>query len=261
MADKEIFEVTIIGGGPAGLYSAFYSGLREMKAKIIEFQPELGGKLHVYPEKIIWDVGGHTPITGAKLMEQVIQQGLTFQPEVVLNEKVVSITREDGIFVLHSASGKLHYSKTVITAIGSGILKPQKLAIDGAEKFEVSNLHYTVKSLTQFRHKTVVISGGGNAAMDWAATLEPIAKKVYLVYRKEALTGHEAQAAAIMESSVISLPQTAITKLMANGDSIEKVEVTHIENGEISYLPIDDVIVKSRYRVVRLQLHCRKLKQ
>ena len=63
-----------------------------MKTKIIEFQPHLGGKIHVYPEKMIWDVGGQTPISGEKLIDQLVQQGLTFDPEVVLNEKVESIT-------------------------------------------------------------------------------------------------------------------------------------------------------------------------
>src|SRR5699024_11839523 len=67
----ELYDVTIIGGGAAGLYSAFYSGLREMKTKLIEYQPELGGKIHVYQEKIVWDVGGITPISGAKLAEQL----------------------------------------------------------------------------------------------------------------------------------------------------------------------------------------------
>lgn len=62
-------------------------------------------------------------------------------------------------------------------ATGSGILKPQKLSIDGAERFEVSNLNYTVKSLKRFKDKTIIISGGGNSAVDWANELEPIAKK------------------------------------------------------------------------------------
>ena len=142
MDNHELFDVTVIGGGPAGLYSAFYSGLREMKTKIIEFQPTLGGKIHVYPEKMIWDVGGLTPIPGAKLIEQLVQQGLTFDPTVVLNEKVESITRnEEGIFILEGSSGEKHYSKTVIIAVGSGIINPQKLDIEGAERFEFSNLN------------------------------------------------------------------------------------------------------------------------
>ncbi|HEK9101619.1 TPA: NAD(P)/FAD-dependent oxidoreductase [Bacillus pseudomycoides] len=250
MNPEELFDVTVIGGGPAGLYSAFYSGLREMKTKIIEFQPQLGGKIHVYPEKMIWDIGGLPPVTGARLIEQLVEQGLTFHPEVVLNEKVESITKNpEGIFVLITSSGQKHFSKTVIVATGSGILKPQKLAIEGAERFEVSNLNYTVKSLKQFKDKTVIVSGGGNSAIDWANELEPIAKKVYLTYRKDALAGHEAQVTQLMNSSVSCIFHTSITKLIAgeNHEAIERVELTNHETGEVSYLPIDEVIINHGY--------------
>ncbi|MGX2961910.1 NAD(P)/FAD-dependent oxidoreductase [Peribacillus sp. JNUCC 23] len=250
MEQQELFEVTVIGGGPAGLYSTFYSGLREMKTKLIEYQPQLGGKIHVYPEKMIWDVGGLTPIPGAKLIEQLVEQGLTFNPKVVLNEKVESISRnEAGIFVLQASSGQTHYSKTVIVAVGGGILNPQKLKIEGAERFEVTNLNYTVKSLKRFRDKTVIISGGGNSAIDWANELEPIAKKVYVTYRKDALAGHESQVTQLMQSSAVCFFNTSITKLMAseNHEVIERVELTNSETGEVSYLPIDEVIINHGY--------------
>ncbi|MFD2370988.1 NAD(P)/FAD-dependent oxidoreductase [Brevibacillus sp. GCM10020057] len=250
MEQHELFDVTIIGGGPAGLYSSFYSGLREMKTKLIEFQPHLGGKLHVYPEKMIWDVGGLTPIPGAKLIEQIVAQGLTFHPEVVLNEKVVAISRnEEGIFVLRAASGNLHYSRTVIVAVGGGILTPQKLELEGAEKFEVSNLHYTVKSLNYFRDKTVIISGGGNSAIDWANELEPVAKKVYLTYRKDTLSAHESQVTQFLNSSAACFFQTTITRLVAsaNREVVEYVELTNHATGEVTTLAVDDVIINHGY--------------
>ncbi|MCU4733398.1 NAD(P)/FAD-dependent oxidoreductase [Bacillus cereus] len=250
MNQEELFDVTVIGGGPAGLYSAFYSGLREMKTKIIEFQPHLGGKIHVYPEKMIWDVGGLLPVTGDKLIEQLVQQGLTFKPQVVLDTKVESIIRnQDGTFTLKTSTGEEHFSKTVIVATGSGILKPQKLSIEGAERFEVSNLNYTVKSLKRFKGKTVIISGGGNSAVDWANELEPIAKKVYVTYRKEELSGHEAQVKQLMNSSAECFFNTSITKLIAgdNHEAIEYVELTNHETGEVSHLPIDEVIINHGY--------------
>ncbi|EMN7731067.1 NAD(P)/FAD-dependent oxidoreductase [Bacillus cereus] len=250
MNREELFDVTVIGGGPAGLYSAFYSGLREMKTKIIEFQPHLGGKIHVYPEKMIWDVGGLLPVTGDKLIEQLVQQGLTFKPEVVLDTKVESIIRnQDGTFTLKTSTGEEHFSKTIIVATGSGILKPQKLSIEGAERFEVSNLNYTVKSLKRFKGKTVIISGGGNSAVDWANELEPIAKKVYVTYRKEELSGHEAQVKQLMNSSAECFFNTSITKLIAgdNHEAIEYVELTNHETGEVSHLPIDEVIINHGY--------------
>jgi ferredoxin/flavodoxin---NADP+ reductase len=250
MHHQELFDVTVIGGGPAGLYSTFYSGLREMKTKLIEYQPKLGGKIHFYPEKMIWDVGGLTPVTGEKLMEQLVSQGLTFDPTVVLNEKVESISRnEDGTFLLKTASGQNHYSKTVIIAVGSGILHPKKLDLEGAERFEGVNLHYAITSLRRFEDKIVMISGGGNTAIDWANELKSIAKKVYLVYRKEKLSGHEAQITQLCNSSVDLLPQKSITNLIAyeDQDRIKKVELTDQETGDVTFIDIDEIIISHGY--------------
>lgn len=249
MNTEQVFDVTIIGGGPAGLYAAFYSGLREMKTKLIEYQPFLGGKVHVYPEKMIWDVGGQTPISGAQLIDQLVGQGLTFEPEVVLGQKVTSLTKDEhGHFVLHTLSGQKHYSRTVILAVGYGILNPTKLNIDGAERFEVTNLHYTVKSFSRFKGKTVLISGGGNAAIDWANELEPIAKKVYLTYRKDNLNGHEAEITRLLNSTVECLFNTSIEKLVAAADheKIAKVLLNRLDEGQLE-LDVDEVIISHGY--------------
>lgn len=250
MHTDDLFDVTIVGGGPAGLYAAFYSGLREMKTKLIECQPFLGGKVHVYPEKMIWDVGGLMPITGTQLIEQLVAQGLTFDPEVVLGQKAMSLTKdENGHFIVHTASGQKHRSKTVILTVGFGIFKPTKLNIDGAERFEVTNLHYAVKSLAQFKDKTVLISGGGNTAIDWANELEPIAKQVYLTYRKEMLTGHEAHVRRLLDSTVKCLFNTTISKLIAASDheKISKVVLSHQDGGIETELTVDEVIINHGY--------------
>lgn len=249
MTKDDLFDVTIIGGGPAGLFSAFYSGLREMKTKIIEYQPQLGGKVHVYPEKMIWDIGGMPPVSGADYIKQAVEQGLTFNPEVVLNEKVTSITRnEEGIYELHADSG-IHYSKTVIVAVGSGILNPKKLPIDGSERFEDTNLHYSVKSLQHFKGKTVMISGGGSSATDWANELESIADRVFISCRKNNFDCHESLATRLKNSSVVCFFHSTITDLVPDedGKTINKVELSNHETGAVNYLPVDDVIVNHGY--------------
>lgn len=249
--DEELFDITIVGGGPAGLFGAFYSGLREMKTKIIEFQPRLGGKVHVYPEKMIWDVGGVTPLPGAQLIDQMVAQGLTFDPTVVFGEKVVAIKRrEDGTFVLETLSGQNHYSKSVLLAVGGGILKPIKLEIEGAERFELTNLHYTVKSLDRFKDKTLLISGGGHSAVDWANELAPIAAKVYLTYRKDALKGgHEADISRLQKNNVHLLLNMTIDKLIASDDHsrVQTVVLRNNEDQETLELSMDELIINHGY--------------
>ncbi|MEK4026875.1 NAD(P)/FAD-dependent oxidoreductase [Sporosarcina sp. FSL W7-1283] len=250
MEENNVLDITIVGGGPAGLYAAFYSGLREMKTKIIEYQPQLGGKIHVYPEKMIWDIGGITPAPGAHVIEKLVTQGLTFNPEVVLNEKIVQIEKSvEGHFVLRAASGTIHYSKTVILATGTGILNPQKIEVEGAERYEVTNLNYTVKSLGRFKGKDVLISGGGNAAIDWANELQPIAKNVFLTYRKDNLNGHEAQVRQLLEGGVTCYFNTNISRFIASDDhsSIESVELQHNEDQTIITVPVDEVIINHGY--------------
>ena len=105
---NEVFDVTIIGGGPSGLYSAFYSGLRNLKTKLIESQPVLGGKVNLYPDKILWDVGGLTPITGKQFLSNCITQGLTFHPTVCLNTEVSLITKVAGVFDIRASNGAHH---------------------------------------------------------------------------------------------------------------------------------------------------------
>src|SRR5690606_11864290 len=119
----------------------------------------------------------------------------------------------------------------------------------GAERFEVSNLNYTVKSLERFKGKTVLVSGGGNSAIDWANELEPIADKVFISYRKDSLAGHEAQVSQLHGSSVVCHLNTSISRLIAsnNRDAIEFVELTNRVTAEKTLLPIDEVIINHGY--------------
>jgi ferredoxin/flavodoxin---NADP+ reductase len=246
MNKADIYDCIIIGGGPGGLYSAFYAGLRNMKVKLIEAQPVLGGKINLYQEKLIWDVGGFAPVTGRDLIGHLVKQAMTFEPEVVLNEKITSFSKnEEGIFVLEGSSGEVHFSKTIIVAIGAGIITPKKLELDDASRFEASNLHYSVDSIRRFKDKVVMISGGGNSAIDWANLLEPVASKVYLTYRKGAFAGHEAQVSQLENSGVECLMNTTISRLVPVGgeERIGEVELVSSENGSEMSIGVDEVLV------------------
>jgi len=242
---QELYDITIIGGGPAGLYTAFYSGMRELKTKIIEAQDQLGGRMLLYPEKIVWDVGGVPPIRAEKLLEQIIQQGMTFEPTLVMGEQIVGLDRQDdGTFILTAASGQLHYTRAVVMACGYGIRRLTKLEIEGADRYEVSNLYYTVQNLESFRGKRVLISGGGDSAVDWANELEKVAASVTVVHRRDSFGGLERNVTMMKESSVdVRTPYSVTALHSADGETINQVSIKHVESEEEIRVEVDAVIV------------------
>lgn len=238
---KDIYDVTIIGGGASGLYSSFYAGLRDMKTKLIEFQGQLGGKVQLFPEKKIWDIGGHLPITGDEFIKKLVAQGLTFDPTVELNTKVLKLVENGEIFEIHTDKG-IHYSKTVIIAVGGGIIKPQKLKVDGVPKKDLKNLHYVVREFEQFRDQVVFISGGGNTAIDWANELHGIAKEIHVAYRGEKLSAHESQVAYLEQHAKIHL-NSSIKKVMAVENTGCVTEVIINDETSDKVVKIDHLIV------------------
>lgn len=202
--DDKLYDITILGAGPAGLFTAFYGGMRQASVKLIESLPHTGGQLTaLYPEKNIYDVAGFPKIRAQKLVDNLNEQIKLFDPTVVLGQSVEKVERlEDETFKLTSNTGDVHFTKTIIITAGNGAFAPRKLNIAGAEKFEDVNLHYFVKDMQQFRDEHVMILGGGDSAVDWALMLEPIARKVTLVHRRDTFRAHEHSVKQLKASSV-----------------------------------------------------------
>ncbi|WP_106498048.1 NAD(P)/FAD-dependent oxidoreductase [Lentibacillus sp. Marseille-P4043] len=247
----ELYDVTIIGGGPVGLFTAFYSGMREMKTKIIEYLPFLGGKVpYFYPEKIIRDIGGIAKITGEDLTTQLVEQAKTFDPTVVLGQQVTTLKKmKDGNFIVRTHNGEEHYTRTIILATGFGMLKTMKLDLPEAPNYEQGNLHYFVRELNKFRGKKVVLSGGGNTAIDWANELEPIADEVSLIYRKDIFSGMESNVSQMKNSTVKLYTPYKIVNLIGDGKTVSEIIVEHIETGEQRTIPLDDLIVNHGFEI------------
>lgn len=239
-------DVTIIGGGPAGLFASFYAGLRGLDVRIIDVQDKLGGKMNIYPEKIIWDIGGIAPKPCQYIIQDTIQQGLHFKPEVRLKTRVTNITKVgERHFRVTTDQGETYDSKAVIVAIGSGIVKPKSLNIQDASRYELTNLHYTVQSLKHFKGKNVLISGSGNTALDWARDLSGYAHCVTLVYRKSEISGYEAMDEVLKQCEVETKPSTQIKQLIGNTDRsrIEKVILEDTITGKTEAKQVDEVII------------------
>lgn len=245
MQQHEIFDVLIIGGGPTGMFSAFYAGMRELKTKLIETLPVLGGQVEVmYPEKNIFDIGAFPYIKGAELIDQLEKQLEPFNTEICLDESVLDISKNSATDVFEIKTTKtMHYAKSILITTGQGSFEPRKLTFEYPEIYEDSNLHYYVSNLETYRDKVVAITGGGDSAVDWALTLEPIAKKVYIIHRRDKFRAHEASVTFLKNSSVEIITPYVPIELAGDDKKIHEVVIQKRRGEELVRLPIDYFIV------------------
>ncbi|MFD1039475.1 NAD(P)/FAD-dependent oxidoreductase [Virgibacillus byunsanensis] len=241
MKDK-VYDVTIIGAGPTGLFTAFYGGMRQASVKIIESLPHTGGQLTaLYPEKYIYDVAGFPKIRAQELVNNLEEQASLFDPTIVLEQSIDKIERlEDDTFKLTSDK-EVHYTKTIIITAGNGAFQPRRLNVGEHKKFEGVNLHYHVKDMNQYKDKHVMLLGGGDSAVDWALMLEPIAKKVTLVHRRDNFRAHEHSVEKLFSSNVDILTPFVPTDIIGT-DQIEKVCLEEVKGERKVDLDVDSVL-------------------
>lgn len=242
--DQKVYDITIIGGGPSGLFTAFYGGMRQASVKIIESLPQLGGQLStLYPEKYIYDVAGFPKIRAQELINNLKEQMAKFDPTVVLEEDVNQLERlEDGTFKLTTSKG-IHYTKAIIITAGNGAFQPRRLELEDAMKYEKSNLHYFVDDLNKFAGQKVVICGGGDSAVDWALMLENIAEKVYIVHRRDKFRAHEHSIENLKKSQVDMKTPYIPSAIFGDNEKINQIELEHANTGEKEIIDIDALIV------------------
>ncbi len=204
MAASEIFDLTIIGGGPVGLYGAYYAGLRQMRTKIIDSLDQLGGQLAtLYPEKYIYDVAGFPRVVARDLVNNLIEQAQQYQPEVQLSQTVKTLNRDENsqCYAITTEAG-LHLTRTVLICAGAGAFHPRRLAVPGAEQWEGRGIHYAVTNKQVFAGKRLIIIGGGDSALDWAMNLHGVASHITIIHRRNQFRAHEESVSKTMKMGI-----------------------------------------------------------
>ena len=184
-------DIIIIGAGPVGLFTVFEAGLLKMKCHLIDVLPKAGGQcIELYPKKPIYDIPAHPEILAGDLIEKLINQSSQFKPGFTLGEKAEKLTKnKDGTFTVTTDKGTEHNAPIVAIAGGLGGFQPRKPNFEGIEDFENKGIQYFIKDPKIFKNKNIVISGGGDSALDWVIELSKTAKNVTLVHRRNEFRG------------------------------------------------------------------------
>lgn len=242
---SELYDITIVGGGPVGLFAAFYAHLRQAKVHIIDSLPQLGGQPAIlYPEKQILDVPGFTNLTGEELTQRLIDQLQGFDTPVHLNETVLDIEKTEDGFVLTTSKAK-HRSRAVIIAMGGGAFKPRPLELEDADTYE--NIHYHVSNIQQYAGKNIAILGGGDSAVDWALAFEKLASTT-LIHRRENFRALEHSVAELKQSSVIIKTPYLPSKLKGDKGKLTHLEINKVKTEETEELQLDHLFVNYGFK-------------
>ena len=217
-------DLAIIGAGPAGLFAAYYAGFRGLRVAVVDSLPELGGQVTaMYPEKLILDVAGFPAIKGRELVEGLVQQANTAEPEYLLDRTATGLEATDDDVTITLEDGTTVTAKAMIITAGIGKFSPRPLpAGDG---WLGRGMEFFVPSFAPYAGKDVVIVGGGDSAFDWAVNLEPLAGSITLVHRRDAFRAHERTVQAVRDSSAEIITRAQVTGLFGE-PTVSEVEIT-----------------------------------
>ena len=187
MTDTIKTDVLIIGAGPCGLFAVFELGLLDMKVHLVDILDKLGGQCaELYPEKPIYDIPAIPMVTGQGLTDALMEQIKPFNPTFHLNEMVETIEKiGDPLFRVTTDAGQVFETKVVVISAGGGSFQPKRPPVPGIEAYEGTSVFYAVRKMEQFRGKDLLIVGGGDSALDWVLNLQPIARRVTLLHRRD----------------------------------------------------------------------------
>lgn len=223
---EEIADITIVGGGPTGLFAAFYAGMRGMRPRIVDSLPELGGQLTaLYPEKYIYDVGGFPKILARDLAASLIEQAGRFEPEVILDSEVHAISPNEDHLLLETRTGTMR-TRTLVVAGGKGAFEPKPLRCPGYQELFGRGVGAAVRDPEVFRDRRVVVVGGGDSALDWVLILKDLVAELVLVHRRDGFRAHAATVAqleaAVASGEVKFLPFHEVGEIHGS-DRVERV--------------------------------------
>lgn len=244
-----IHDVTIIGAGPAGLFGAFYAGLRELKVEIIDALDEPGGQLvALYPEKFIYDVPGYPRVISKDLVKHLVEQTMIWKPAMHLGERVQILKRNEDGTILLTTDKTEHHTRSVLICGGVGAFTPKKLPNPELAKYEGKGLYYSVREKSVFRGKNILVVGGGDSAVDWSLNLKDYGKHVTLIHRRDGFRALQSTVTELMNSEV-EVKTFYELKTVGGVGKVQNAVIFDNRTKEEFTIPVDAVILTLGFNV------------
>jgi ferredoxin/flavodoxin---NADP+ reductase len=243
---SELTDITIIGGGPTGLFALFYAGMRGASAQIVDALPQLGGQLTaLYPEKYIFDVAGFPKILAKDLVKCLVEQTAQFHSPAYLNQNVTALDMDGDHLVLVTETDRFP-TRAIVIAAGIGAFSPRRLPQECAGPWYGRGIHDRVSDPAEFSGKKIVIIGGGDSAFDWAQQLRGRASAVTLVHRSDRYRAHastvaDVQAAAAAGKSTL-LPFHELHDIRSEGKRLMGVTLRDVKTKATRDVDCDAVL-------------------
>ncbi|WP_414939539.1 NAD(P)/FAD-dependent oxidoreductase [Amycolatopsis sp. cmx-11-51] len=239
-AGETSYDLVIIGAGPTGLFAAYYAGFRGLSMAVVDSLPEAGGQVTaMYPEKMIYDVGGFAEIRGRDLVRGLLDQAAPWKPAYLLGRKAEKLESvEDGVTVTLDGGQVLRTGAVLITA-GIGEFTPRPLPA-GAGWLGRGMVHF-VPALQAHAGQHVVVVGGGDSAFDWVLALHPVAASVTLVHRRAKFRAAESIVRQVRELGVRIVTDAEVTRFFDRDGALAEVEI-QVKGEAAEVLPADSVV-------------------
>jgi thioredoxin reductase (NADPH) len=233
-------DVLIVGAGPTGLYGAYYAGFRGLSTTVVDVLPQSGGQvMALYPEKQIRDVAAIPSIKGRDFVAALVEQAASYEPTYLLGRQALSLEYTDDEPVVTLDDGTVVRARAVVLTSGIGTPTPRPL--ECGTEWAGTGLSYFVTDPQRHAGQDVVIVGGGDSALDWADTLEPITRSVTLVHRRAVFRGHAATLERVKSGRTRLHVDTQVVALEGDDGRLAKVTL-RAKDGQETVVPADHVI-------------------
>ncbi|MBX5321599.1 MAG: thioredoxin-disulfide reductase [Candidatus Bathyarchaeia archaeon] len=234
----EIWDLMIIGAGPAGLTAGIYAARSGLKALIIE-EKIAGGTLGDAP--VIENYPGFERISGAELAQKIVAQCRKLGTAIHEFEKVMDLDLKGEEKIVKTDKG-VYKARAVIIASGSSY---SELGVSGEKEFKGRGVSYCgICDGPLFKDKRVLVVGGGNSAVVTALYLAELASEVKVAHRRDAFRAEEARVKALLEKGNVEVFWNTELREIKGGKLVEKAILFNNKTGEVRELPIDGVFVQ-----------------